>query len=122
MGPTLMNCCRPKQVGTKEHGKMLERIQILERAFVKVRNGMVSWREKDRGISHETKPCKTEVPCRGKEATPLESYETVNEESYWNSWLREDEKGKTKREMEVHEEVREDVGKKRKNSHGERRR
>ena len=30
MGPKLLNCCRPEQVGTKEHGKMLKRIQILE--------------------------------------------------------------------------------------------
>ena len=25
-----MNCCKPKQVGTKQHGKRLRRIQILE--------------------------------------------------------------------------------------------
>ena len=25
-----MNCCKPVQVGTKEHGKMLKRIEILE--------------------------------------------------------------------------------------------
>ena len=30
MGPKLLNCCKPEQVGTKEHGKMLKRIQILE--------------------------------------------------------------------------------------------
>ena len=30
MGPKLINCCRHEQVGTKEHGKMLKRIQILE--------------------------------------------------------------------------------------------
>ena len=30
MGPKLMSCCIPEQVGTKEHGKMLKRIQILE--------------------------------------------------------------------------------------------
>ena len=30
MGPKLMNCCKPEQVGTKEHRKMLKRIQILE--------------------------------------------------------------------------------------------
>ena len=28
--PPLLNCCRPEQVGTKEHGKMLKRIHILE--------------------------------------------------------------------------------------------
>ena len=30
MGPKLLNCCRPEQVSTKEYGKMLQRIQILE--------------------------------------------------------------------------------------------
>ena len=25
-----MNCCRPEQVGTQEHGEMLKVIQILE--------------------------------------------------------------------------------------------
>ena len=30
MGPKLLNCCRPGQVGTKEYGTMLQRIKILE--------------------------------------------------------------------------------------------
>ena len=30
MGPKLLNCCKPEQVGTEEHGKMLKRIQIVE--------------------------------------------------------------------------------------------
>ena len=30
VGPQLMNCCKPEQVGTQEHGKMLKRIQALE--------------------------------------------------------------------------------------------
>ena len=30
MGPKLVNCYKPEQVGTKEYGKMLKRIQILE--------------------------------------------------------------------------------------------
>ena len=30
MGPKLVNCCKPKQVGTKEYGKMEKRIQVLE--------------------------------------------------------------------------------------------
>ena len=25
-----MNCCKPEHVGTKEHGKMLKRIKVLE--------------------------------------------------------------------------------------------
>ena len=37
LGPKLMNCCKLEQVGAKEHGKMLSRIQILEdgRVFAK---------------------------------------------------------------------------------------
>ena len=30
MGPKLMNYCKLEQVGTKEHSKMLKRIQLLE--------------------------------------------------------------------------------------------
>ena len=30
MGPKLMNCCKREQVGTKEHDKMLKRIQVPE--------------------------------------------------------------------------------------------
>ena len=30
MGPKLMNCCKPEQVGTTEYRKMLRRIQVLE--------------------------------------------------------------------------------------------
>ena len=34
MGPELMNCCRPEQMGTKEFGKIVNRIQILEEGRV----------------------------------------------------------------------------------------
>ena len=37
MGPKLLNYCRPEQVGTKEHGKMMKRIQILEDGRVPAR-------------------------------------------------------------------------------------
>ena len=37
MGPKLMNCCKPEQVGTKEYGKMFERIQVLEDGRVPVK-------------------------------------------------------------------------------------
>ena len=30
MGPKLINFCKPEQVGTKEYGKMLKQIQVLE--------------------------------------------------------------------------------------------
>ena len=34
MGPKLMNCCRPEQMGTKEFGKMLKKNQTLEEGRV----------------------------------------------------------------------------------------
>ena len=34
MGPKLVNCCRPEQLGTKEFGKLMKRIQILDEGTV----------------------------------------------------------------------------------------
>ena len=34
MGPKLVNCCKPEQMGTKEFGKMMKIIQILEEGRV----------------------------------------------------------------------------------------
>ena len=39
MGLQLMNCCKLVQVGTKEHGKMLKRIQVLEDGSVPCQRG-----------------------------------------------------------------------------------
>ena len=36
MGPKLMNCCKPEQMGTKEYGKVMKRIQTLEDGRVSV--------------------------------------------------------------------------------------
>ena len=36
MGPKLTNCCRPEQMDTKEFGKIVKRIQILEEGRVPV--------------------------------------------------------------------------------------
>ena len=43
MGPKLMNCCKPGPMGTKEHGKMIKRVQTPEdgRVPAKEANG---WR------------------------------------------------------------------------------
>ena len=46
MGPTLMSCCRPEQVNTKEYGKVLKRIQILE-------DGRVPAKEANHGKSKD---------------------------------------------------------------------
>ena len=43
MGPELMNCCRPDQMGTKESGNMLKRIQTLEEGTVPA-NQANNWR------------------------------------------------------------------------------
>ena len=66
---------------------------------------------KDCGISQETKLCKTEVPCPGEEGDAIREYKAKHEENFSGSWLREDGKGKTKREVEVDREVKEDGGK-----------
>ena len=43
MGPKLMNCCKPEQVGTKEYGNMLKRVQVLEDGRVLAKEAR-SWR------------------------------------------------------------------------------
>ena len=43
MGPKLMNCCRQEQMGTKEFGKMLKRIQVLKDGRVPAKEAK-NWR------------------------------------------------------------------------------
>ena len=43
MGPTLMNCCRPEQMDTKEFGKMVKRFQTLEEGSVRERSFKGCW-------------------------------------------------------------------------------
>ena len=43
MGPKLRNCCKLGQVGTKGHGKMINRIQILEDGRVPAKEA-VNWK------------------------------------------------------------------------------
>ena len=43
MGPKLMNCCKPEQVGTKECGNMLKRIQVFEDGRIPAKEAR-SWR------------------------------------------------------------------------------
>ena len=49
MGPNLMNGCKLQQVGTKEHGKMLKRIQIFEDVRVLAKGANNSNIEEKRG-------------------------------------------------------------------------
>ena len=43
MGPKVMNCCRQEQMGIKEFGKMLKRIQTLEEGRVPAKE-VPNWR------------------------------------------------------------------------------
>ena len=43
MEPKLMSYCQPEQMGTKEYGKMLKRIQVLEDGRVPAKEAR-SWR------------------------------------------------------------------------------
>ena len=43
MDPTLTNCCKPEQVGTKEYSKMLKRIQKFEDGRVPAKEAK-NWR------------------------------------------------------------------------------
>ena len=50
MGPTLMNCCKPEKVDTKEYGKMSKRIQVLKDGRVpakEARNLKIEGQKKD---------------------------------------------------------------------------
>ena len=43
MGPTLINCCMPEPMGTKDFGKMVKRIQTLEEGRVPAKEAK-NWR------------------------------------------------------------------------------
>ena len=70
MVPKLMNCCKPVQVGTKEHGKMLKRIQILEGGRVPAKEAK-NWRiegEKRRIAGKEYRRLLNELESEGSMA------------------------------------------------------
>ena len=49
MGPKLMNCCRPEQMGTKEFGRMLKRLQTLQEGTApakETKNGRIDGKKK----------------------------------------------------------------------------
>ena len=51
MGPKLVNCCGPEQVGTKEFGKMMKIIQILEEGRVPAEETKLTEKRKEIGVS-----------------------------------------------------------------------
>ena len=48
MGPKLMNCCKPEEMGTKRFGRMLKRKQTLEEGRVPAKETK-SWRIEVKG-------------------------------------------------------------------------
>ena len=95
-----MNCCKPEQMGTKEYGNMLTRIQVLEDGRVPAKESR-SWRiegqkrgitrkeyqrllnkfemegfmtQKDYGISLENKCCRIVESYLRKRVTSLEHF------------------------------------------------
>ena len=116
--PTFLNCYKPEHVGTKEHGKMLQRIQILEQerkrrlsnefemgGFMAQKGLWNLARDKmlqDRGALPE------------EEGDVVREYKAMHEEHFLISWLREDVEGKKERRKKVDKETREEVNSKRK--------
>ena len=121
-----MNCCKPGQVGTKEHGKMMKRIQTLGDGRIlakKARNWKTDGqkrritREEYRRLWNEMRPkredswprkdCGT-LPerCPTKKETSLESTgRRCHEENVLSSRLREDGE---ERIMDIDKETKED--------------
>ena len=127
MGPTLMNCCKPEQVGTKKYGKMLKRIQTLEDARIPAKEAR-NWKiegQKRRRARKEYRRLWDEFGMRGFMAQKglwnvarekiLQDrgawYKAMHEDNYLSSWLREDLVGKKKERTENKREKKE--GKKR---------
>ena len=131
MGQKILNCCEPVHVGTKEHGKMLKRIQILEDGRVpakeaqiwriEVKKRRITWKEYSRLLNEfELKggveeSCKRErLQDRGalprEEGDVIREYSAMHEENFLSSWLREDlfgkEEGRKKEDKKIREEVK----------------
>ena len=120
MGPKLMNCCKPEQVGTKEHGNMLKRIQILEGGRVPAKEGKI-WKiegQRRRIINKEYTRHFNELEMGGftaqtglwnlardkmlqdrgalpkEEGDVIGEYKVMHEENYLSGWLREGGEGR----------------------------
>ena len=127
MGPNLMNCCKPEHVGTKEHGKMLKRFQVLEDGSVPAKEAK-NWRIERRrrritGKEYRTLLNEFEVEglmaqtglwnlarekrLQDRGALPSEEggvnrkYNAMHEENFLSSWLKEDLVGKEEGKEEV---------------------
>ena len=139
MGPKLMNCCRPEQMDTKEFGKMMKRVQILEEGRIPATEA-TNWRvegEKKRSTRKECERLLNNFEMEGlraqqglwnlakvkimkergelphDEVDVVREYKAMHEADFWSSWLSEDEKSKEERKAEA-EGKGEEEGEKRK--------
>ena len=139
MGPKLVNCCKLEQMGTKEFGKMVKRIQFLEEGRVPAKETK-NWRiegAKKRITRKEYQGLLNNFEMKGlmaqkglwnlakekimkergeltdEEGDAVREYRAMREENFWSSRLREDERGKEER-MAKAEKNEEKKGEKRK--------
>ena len=138
MGPKLVNCCRPEQMGTKEFGKMMEK-QIFEEERVpakKTKNWGIEGEKKritrkecqrllnkfkmeglmaPKGLWNlaKEKIMKERRELPNGEGDAVREQKAMHEENFWSSWLREDERGEEER-MAESEKNEEEKGDKRK--------
>ena len=137
MVPQLLNCCRPEQVGTKERGKMLKRIQILEDGRIPAKEakdlkikGMKrrTTRKEYRRLSFEFEMeglmahkglwnfAREKLQERGamleEESDVIREYNAKHEENFQSSWLREDQVEQEEGKQKVNERIREGERKK----------
>ena len=123
MGPKLMNCRRPEQMDTKEFGKMVKILQILEEGRVPAKEAK-NWRidgeqqritrkafkrllkflEMEGLMAHKglwnlpkEKIMKERGEFPNEEGNVVRECKAMHEEDFWSSWLREDEKSKEER-------------------------
>ena len=123
----LVNCSKPDQVSTKEHGNMLKRIQILEddrvlakeannwkidgqrrritrKAYQRLwKNGRFFMLKRTMIFLKKHKPLRDRGALPREEGDAIREFEAMHEENIMG-WLREDWKSKTKEDKEVRED------------------
>ena len=138
MGPKLLNCCKPEQVGTKEYGKMIKRILVFEDGRVppeEARNWEIQGQRRritKKGVSEACElVCEVvgfmaqqglwnfvgEKMLRDRGALLMEEgdvigeYKATHEEHFLSSLLREERKDKEENILETDKETDEETSK-----------
>ena len=134
-----MNRCKLEQVATKEYGKMLKRIQVLEDGRVPAKEARI-WKiegQKRRITRKEYHRLLNNFEMEGfmaqkglwnlarenllqdrgewpkEEGDDIREYEAMHEENVQRSWLRKDGEDKRGRRMEAERQTKEEMGKQR---------